>query len=201
MIGNRFVSCYGEEVIVVSKEYAKSTSNGYDYIIKNNAEQEVFYSCKQYIKDGAKLWNRCTPSCKGIGKMGYDKNLPFKFTKVEKARWERLIDNFTRNKITCEKYLYFTKFVLELRKHPQYDSIINGSVIIIGCTEDGEILTNKRYNPKEHPLVCINARNGKLIKFDNLESLCEKFNISISHARSYIRTGKPYRGYYIKYAD
>ena len=201
MIGNRFVSCYGEEFIVVSKQYKKTTSYGYDYIIKNNAEQEVFYSSKQYVKDGAKLWNRYTPSYKGIGYMGYDKNLPFKFTKIEKSRWERLIGNYSRNKITCEKYLCFKTFVRELRKHPQYDSIINGSIIIIGCKENGEIITNKRYNPNNCSLVCINARTGKTLTFNNLEELCERFNTSVSWMRAIIRQQKIYKGYYIRYAD
>lgn len=201
MIGNRFTTCYGEEVIIVSKEYKKSTTNGYDYIIKNNAEKEIFYSNKRYIKDGTKLWNRFTRSVKGIGYMGYDRNLPLKFTKVEKARWERVIGNFARNKITCDKYLCFATFVRELRKHPQYDRIINGSVIIVGCKEDGEILTNKRHNPNSDSIICTNVRNGKVIRFKNLESLCETFDVGIHLIRSYIRQNKPYMGYYIKYEE
>lgn len=201
MIGNRFISCYGEEVIIVSKEYKKSTTNGYDYIIKNKAEKEVFYSAKSYVKNGAKLWNRFSPTCKGIGCMGYDKNLPFKFTKTEKARWERVIGNFARNKITCDKYLCFVTFVKELRKHPQYDRIINGSIIIVGCREDGEILTNKRHNPNNTPLICTNIRTGKQIKFNNLTDLCEKFDVSIHYIRAIIKQGKAYRGYFIRYRD
>lgn len=201
MIGTRFMSYYGEEIVLVSNQYKKTTNYGYDYIIKNKAEKEVFYSSKSYVKNGAKLWNRFSPTCKGIGYMGYDKKLPFKFTKTEKARWERVIGNFARNKITCDKYLCFTTFVKELRKHPQYDKIINGSIIIVGCKEDGEILTNKRHNPNSDSIICTNVRNGKVIRFKNLESLCETFDVGIHLIRSYIRQNKPYMGYYIKYEE